>query len=169
MGRGCSVCNHPAREAIDAELVKAIAYRNIAGRFGGVSISSLSRHRDHVAAALVRIAARRKEHRSEAGPATALARVEELYLHARRVLERAETANQTAQELAAIREARGLVELLAKITGELKESQPVTVVNILQSSEFTAIAAAILEALAGHPELRARVSDRLLALEASNQ
>jgi hypothetical protein len=55
------------------------------------------------------------------------------------------------------------IELLARLIGELDEKPQV---NILVSPEWIAVRAAVLEALAPHPEARAAVAGRLLQLEA---
>ena len=64
----------------------------------------------------------------------------------------------------AIREARGNLELLAKLLGELDE-RPVT--NILIAPEWHQARAAMVEALADYPEARIAVAGALARLEAA--
>lgn len=54
MSRVCTICSHPEKSAIDAQLVDPdVSFRNIAERFS-VSIGSLSRHKaDHLPGTLV--------------------------------------------------------------------------------------------------------------------
>lgn len=46
MGRSCSVCADPGRQAVDEALLAGEPYRNIAQR-SGISLGALSRHRAH--------------------------------------------------------------------------------------------------------------------------
>ena len=62
-----------------------------------------------------------------------------------------------------MREARGNLELLAKLLGELDE-RPVT--NVMVSSEWVSVRTAMMEALSSHPEARVAVAERLKELEA---
>ena len=50
MPRECSICGHPERAEIDADLKRAVSFRRIAARFA-VSTGALQRHEgSHVAA-----------------------------------------------------------------------------------------------------------------------
>lgn len=162
MGRECTVCRHERREQVDAALVMGTAYRELASRHG-VSISALSRHnRDHVSVALARVSAEREK----AGAESALDRLERLYHRALRVLDAAEGEGKASLSLSAIKELRGLVEVLARITGELDESTKVQVVNVQTSQEWQTIRAALFDALAPFPRAAQAVTGRLLALGA---
>ena len=63
--------------------------------------------------------------------------------------------------IGAIREARSLIELLAKLTGQI-DHQPE--VNIVLSPQWLTIRVAILKALEPFPEARVAVGDRLLTV-----
>jgi hypothetical protein len=112
----------------------------------GVSKDAVRRHRAHISPALSRLVAEREE----AGPASALDRLESLYRQASEVLDAARAGGQASLSLAAIKELRGLVEVLAKITGELDE-RPVTVVNLAESAEWVQLRGLIMAALQPHP------------------
>jgi hypothetical protein len=62
----------------------------------------------------------------------------------------------------AIREARGNLELLAKLTQQL-DTRPT--LNLLVAPEWLTVRAVLLEALAAYPEARAAVAGRLIAPE----
>ena len=69
----------------------------------------------------------------------------------------------SSQALAAISQARGNLELLGKLAGELDERP---VVSVLVSAEWAAIRATIVEVLGSYPsEVRSAVSEALLELE----
>lgn len=163
MPRTCTVCSNEQREALDAALVMGTAYRELSSRYG-VSISALSRHRrDHVSAALAKVTAEREV----AGAESALDRIETLYRRALLVLDTAEGEGRASLSLAAIKELRGLVELLARLSGELDERAQVAVINVQSSQEWHEIRAALSQALGPYPAAAQAVSARLLALEAS--
>jgi hypothetical protein len=112
----------------------------------------------------VRVQERREARRAEQGPATALDRLEDLYGRAVTVLERAEDAGNTAQQLGAIREARGLVETIARVTGELREA-PAVAVNVLASPDVARLTVALMTALSPFPAARIAAAEALDDLE----
>ena len=82
-----------------------------------------------------------------------LDQVRDLRAGALAILGKAEEAGELSA-LAAIREARGDLELLAKLLGELDERP---VVNLSVSSEWLELRAVIVGALESHPEARGAV------------
>ena len=93
-----------------------------------------------------------------------LAEMKSLYHRMKGYLEAVETTENWQAIRAFHSEARHDLELLAKLLGELDERPQV---NILVSSpEWIAARAALLEALAPHPEARVAAAGRLLQLEA---
>lgn len=160
MPRACTVCAHADRDAIDEALVGGSPYLHVANDFG-VDRHAVGRHaKNHLPIILATVSAKLEERRAE----TLVDRIEGLYDRADRILTAAEGANQLHLSLGALRELRGIVELLGRATGELRDS-PQTVVNIIGSSEWQAIRAAVFEALQEHPQARAVVAGRLLAIE----
>jgi hypothetical protein len=88
-----------------------------------------------------------------------LDQVRELQDKALGILDKAEKAGELRTALSAIREARGNLELLAKLLGELDERP---VVNLTVSPEWLELRAVIVGALDLHPDARGAV---LRALE----
>ena len=154
MPRTCTICSHPDRKAIDAGLVGREAYRHIAGRFG-TSTGALQRHKsEHLPASLVR--AREAEEVTQAD--NLLDQVRSLQKKTLGILDRAEAAGDLRTALAGVREARGCLELLAKLSGELDERAQV---NILVAPEWIALRGNILTALETYPEARRAVAEAL--------
>jgi transposase-like protein len=134
MPRRCTVCDHPQRHGVDQALVTGAPYRSVARQFE-LSESSVYRHKiDHLP-------------------------VRHLQTHALDILERAERAGDLRTALAAISQARGNLELLGKLAGELDE-RPVVNLNI--SPEWLELRAVIVGALEPHPAAHGAV---LRALE----
>jgi hypothetical protein len=144
MPRRCTVCDHPQRQGIDEDLVTGAPYRSVAKRFG-LSESSVYRHKtEHLPAHLLK--AREVEEAARADDL--LDQVRHLQAHALDILERAERAGDLRTALAAISQARGNVELLGKLAGELDERP---VVNLNVSAEWLELRALIVGALEPHP------------------
>ena len=160
MPRRCTVCDHPERHSIDEALVSGAPYRSVAKRFE-LSESAVYRHKvEHLPAHLLK--AREVEEAARADDL--LEQVRHLQTHALDILERAEKSGDLRTALAAISQARGNLELLTKLLGELDERP---VVNVVLSAEWMAIRASILEALYPFPAAGAAVAESLLELEAS--
>jgi hypothetical protein len=168
MARSCSVCLHADREVIDRALVEGRSFRDVARQYGGTK-DSMSRHfKGHLSPALTRVAQRREERQSERGAESALDRLERLFAKAERVLDTAEQAGQTAQQLAAIREARAVVDTIARITGELRPESGGVTINLLSSPEIQKYIVVIREVFADQPERLAIVAERLALPEAGS-
>lgn len=125
--------------------MRQIAMRHAVGEY------AVSRHRDnHLSAALVAVV-RNSEGRKAR---TLLSRVEGIVTEAEGILTGAKETGKVSAALAAIRELRGLYELLGRLTGELKPDSAVTVVNVQQDPEWLAIRSRLIGALAPFPEAR---------------
>ncbi len=158
MSRRCTICTHKKRAEIDQALVARQPFRAIA-RQHSVSKDALIRHHDdHLPAALVQA-----QEATEAAQADALlAQVVGLKDRAISILDTAEAEDDLKAAIAAIREARGCVELLAKLAGQLKDAPTI---NLILMPEWRELQAAILAALGPHAEARLAVVSALSKLE----
>jgi transposase-like protein len=158
MPRRCTVCDHPESHSIDEALVSGESYRSVAKRFG-LSESAVYRHKaEHLPAHLLKA----KEIEEVAQADDLLEQVRSLQAHALDILERAEKTGDLRTALAAISQARGNLELLGKLAGELDERP---VVNLNVSSEWLELRAVIVGALEPHPAAHTAV---LRALESAS-
>ena len=156
MPRPCSVCGHPARQAIDKALVADTAFPALAALYR-VSEDALGRHKaNHLPATL----ARAQDAAEAAHADDLLGQVRNLRDKALGILKTAEDAGQLTVALAAIREARATLELLAEMEGEINR-QPV--INLLVMPEWLALRARIATALVPYPEARAALAEVLSA------
>ena len=155
MPRPCTICQHPDRAAIDAGLVGGEPNRRIAARYA-VTEQSVRRHRDgHIPATLADA-----QQAAEVADADALlAQVRDLQARALKILDRAEDAGDLRTALGAIREARGNLELLGRLAGELQDAPTV---NLYLSAEWLELRTTIITALEPYQEAREAV---LRALE----
>jgi hypothetical protein len=99
-----------------------------------------------------------KEAREATHADNLLNQVKDLQARALSILSQAERSGDLKTALLAIREARGCLELLGKLAGEL---QSAPTVNILVSPEWARIRTLILEALEPYPDARIAVSKAL--------
>jgi hypothetical protein len=90
-----------------------------------------------------------------------LANVCALQRRAESILRTSETAGDLKIALAAIRELRGVLEIMARMAGELRDTPNV---NLLISPEYQNLRQLIVEALAPYPEARRAVAQVLREL-----
>ena len=155
MPRRCTICASDRLDEIDRMLVEGrVSRRKIASKWG-VSEASLRRHAArHLPEALAAAA----EAARVANGDDLLDQVRDLQRRAVAILERAEEEGDHRVALAAIREARGCLELLGRLAGELQERQTV---NVLINPQWVEIRGAILLALKPHGEAREAVTRAL--------
>jgi hypothetical protein len=136
MPRTCTICAHPKRGDIDAAMLAGTSLRDIAGQYG-TSKSNLDRHRDHIPAALTKA----KAAAEVAAADTLLAQVIKhrddaawFVEQAREIVEEAREAKNTIAAIEAIksvaphlREAKGALELLGRVTGELQDKAAIQI------------------------------------------
>ena len=141
-------------------VARAASYRDIARQYS-VSKDAVSRHvKEHLPELLAK--AHEAEEAARAGELLDEAR--DLQARTLAILEAAERTRQHRTALSAIREARGNLELLAKLLGELDQRPQI---NLTLSAEWVRIRAVVLEALGPYSEARSAVAGRLLEVEAS--
>ena len=158
MPRACTVCTHPQREEINKALVRNEKFRYVAERYG-LSTTALHRHKaEHMPVALVKA----QEAADVAEADDLLSQVRYLQGKAMSILGKAEAAGDLRTALGAIREARGNLELLAKLMGELSDAPTV---NVLLSPEWVTVQGIIIRALEPHDEARQAVVAALAGVQ----
>ena len=153
-GGKSAVDGHPDQEAIERALVRRMPVRQIAEHFN-VSKSAIHRHAAKLPAKLAEAV---KKEDAQAHAESLVDRLEDLYGKAHAIIERAEKERRTKDALGAIKEARMVVETLAKITGELREG---TTINVFANSEWIEVRQVILTAVADYPEAKAALAEAL--------
>jgi len=146
MPRVCTVCNHPKREKIDKYLVEGEPYRSIAKQFS-LSDAAVYRHKSHLNGTLIK--AHEAQKITHAG--NLMEQITNLQSRALNILSKTEEAEDWRAATGAIREARGCLELLGKLAGELKEGQTV---NVIVSPQWVELRTTIIKALEPHPEAK---------------
>jgi len=151
MPRVCTICNHTDRQPIESALLKGDPLRGISALYR-VSEDALARHRDkHLPEKL----AQATQAAVLADANNLLDQVRNLQSRALTILSQAEQAGDLRTALQAIREARGNLELLARLVGELQDNQTV---NLLVSPDWLQLRNLILRALQDFPDARLSVA-----------
>lgn len=154
MPQVCTVCKHPDRAKIDAEIVGGTGNLTIAKRYH-LSKDAVRRHGEGHLPARLAMAAEAVE---VASADALLGQLERLRGDAERIKRKAERGRDFKTALAGVRELTRLVELAARLAGEL----PTANVNLVLSPEWTMLRTRLLAALLPYPEARVAVSRALL-------
>ena len=161
-GRRCSVCDHAEREAIDRAIIAAEGIAAISRHFA-VSQDAISRHRAaHLPRAVIQAGAEAVAEAEGLRGASLLDQAAELRDKAVKLLNSAERAGDLRTALAGVREARGCLELMAKLTGDLDAG---TTFNLTYAPALVSIQAAILGALDAYPDAKRAVAHALAQVE----
>ena len=117
MPRKCSICNHDRRREVEHALLRGESHRAVAQRFT-VSRGAVASHLREVE-----------------GGKSILLQLRELNLQAEQLKAKADRTGDYRTALAALREKTRLVELEARLTGELNEKPEVKIVNLSLDTE----------------------------------
>jgi hypothetical protein len=147
--RACTICSHEKRYEIEERLAtRQGTYRGIARTYG-VSEDAVSRHvaSGHVGHLLALAADAERAARAD----SLLDRIEALQSRTLAILEASEETNEHRTALAAIREARGNLELIGEVTRELDRAPTL---NLHLNPEWIELRTVIVGALDPHPDAR---------------
>jgi hypothetical protein len=121
----CRICNHDQRQEIERALFSGHSHHAISQQFS-VSRYVVAKHLAHVADAVKRA---REEMELEHGKSI-LNQLRELVSQARYLGLRAERAGDNRTALAAVRDVTRILELEARLTGELNEKAETKILNV---------------------------------------
>ena len=154
-GPPCSVCVDPRRDEIERALVSGQPDTRVSASFRELSADAIRRHREaHLPARLLKA----REVAEVAQADALLEQVRTLHRRALAILDASESAGDLRTALGGIREARGCLELLGRLEGEL---EPPTV-NLIVSPAFIELRSRLLRALEPFEEARRAVAAALI-------
>ena len=155
MPQQCRICTHPERTAIDQAIVGADPKRRIAAQYS-VKEQSVRRHAEaHLPARLVEAASAAEGVQAE----DLLQQVESLKDRALGILATAEDTGDLRTALSAIRETRAILDLLARLLGEIDNRPQVNV--LVASPEWQQLRSLILSSLEPFPKARQTIVNAL--------
>ncbi len=153
MPRKCTICEHEQKDEINTALLEGKPYRYLAERYG-TSATTLQRHKEHLPVKMVKA----QEAQEAVQADSLLEQVKELQRKAWELLNKAEAAGDLRTALQGVREAKGCLELLAKLQGELQQEGTI---NITLAPEWLELRTVILQALEPFPEAKLRLTEAL--------
>ncbi|GIK67709.1 MAG: hypothetical protein BroJett018_55030 [Chloroflexota bacterium] len=153
MAKPCTVCGHPAHTEIDQLLAAGTPHVEVARRFQ-LHERSVNRHAANHLPLTIREAAAKD---AAARDIDVLTEMKELHAKTKAILDTASKDKRLS--LAAIREARLNLELIAKLLGQI-ETAPT--VNVTVNSLWIEFRGVIMTALVPYPEARAALAAALL-------
>lgn len=157
-GRACTICSHPDREQIDRDLALERKTQAEVARLVGCHRSSVSRHvKNH----LLPTVGREVLGDPDLADLDVVSELKGLYARIKRHLDRAEEADNWRAIRAFHAEARQDLEFLARLLGQLQETQ----VNILIMPQWVNVRTALVDALAPYPEARTAAARALQEFE----
>src|SRR5207248_6320663 len=128
MARTCTICSHPKLVNIDRQLLRGDMLNGIAHRFH-VSPDAVGRHRRHMRTAMLKVQAAAEKQDLVYGQ-TLIEEVKAIKADAERLQLEAEGRRDIRAALQAIRERVGIVELQAKLMGEIQTGNRSVTVNL---------------------------------------
>jgi len=153
MARKCSVCISQDLNEINKALVASVSFREISRQFG-IDKSALSRHKkSHIPATLSKAEEAKELTRAN----NLIDEIERLRIKAERIGIKAEEKGDYRTALAGIRELTRIVEILAKMRGELQDQS----VNIVLNPQWIEIRSNILSALEDFPKAKMKLVEVL--------
>ena len=123
MPRTCSICSHERRSEIDQALIGGEAYRSIAKQYDASEAAMFRHKRGHLTEAMVRSKAAKEEVQSD----KLFDKLKQLHQATLTILKNAEEGGDPRLALQAVGRAGKLLELEARLLGELDESTKVAV------------------------------------------
>jgi len=158
MAQRCKICNHKKLDEINEKLIQTQNIAKIAEGYG-VSYDSLYRHaKNHLPSHLAK--AKRAEEAAHAD--NLLDQLNSLQAKALHLLEQAEKTMDFSTALRGVKEARGCIELLAKLQGQLAANQNINV-NIHLKETLERVVCVIQEEIQD-PVALSRISERLCSV-----
>ena len=137
MSRTCTICTHDRRDVMDKALLRGEQIAIVSRRFS-VSEDALGRHRKHAQLVIAKAAAVAEQHELAYGSAL-LAEIGRIRADAERLQRESELRRDVRGALRAIHERLAIVELEAKLSGQIETSQKNVTINLQAISPEEAV------------------------------
>ena len=137
MARSCSICTHHRRDSMDKLLLRGEQLKAVAVRYS-VSEDALGRHKRHMQIVIAK-AAGLVEQKDVAYGSALLAEISRIRSDAERLQLESERRQDLRGALRAIHERLAIVELEAKLSGQIDTSQKNVTINVQTISPEEAI------------------------------
>jgi hypothetical protein len=137
LARTCTICTHDRRDVMDKALLRGEQIAIVSRRFG-VSEDALGRHRKHAQTVIAKAAAVAEQNELAYGSAL-LAEIGRIRADAERLQRESELRRDVRGALRAIHERLAIVELEARLSGQIETSQKNLTINLQTISPEEAV------------------------------
>jgi len=137
VARTCTICHHHRRDSVDKALLRGEQLKAVARRYG-VSDDALGRHRKHMQTVIVKAAAL-VEQKDLAYGSALLVEIARIRADAERLQVESERRQDVRSALRAIHERLAVVELEAKLSGQIDTSPKNVTINLQAISPEEAV------------------------------
>jgi hypothetical protein len=159
--RTCTVCAHEDAVLINEALVVQGQSNRAITRQYALSKDAIRRHREHIPELLLKASQAMEVAEADA----LLDQVRDLQQHALDILDKAEEAGELRTALVAISQARGNLELLGKLAGELQQEGATNIrIALVEHPDYRRLEEIIFRALEHHHQARWDVAEALKEL-----
>ena len=156
MPRGCKICKNKQVKDIDKAIISGETLQKIADRFD-LHPSTISRHKNHIADKITKASIICDAQEG----ANVLQKVSGLLKKAHDLLDTAEQSGDIRTAIQAVRETRGCLELLARVSGEMAPEKLEIMIEPVVNTVVQVLRAEIHD-----PKTLQRIHDRLLTIDA---
>ena len=155
MARSCTICIHRNRDGMDRLLLRGEQLKSVARRYS-VSEDALGRHKKHMQVVIAK-AATSVEHKELAYGSALLVEIGRIRADAERLQLESERRQDVRGALRAIHERLAVVELEAKLSGQIETGQKSVTINVqtVSPDEAMEYARDVLEFFSERPKLEA--------------
>jgi hypothetical protein len=137
LARTCTICTHHRRDGMDKLLLRGEQVTLVARRYG-VSDDALGRHKKHMQMVIAKVAAL-AEQKDVAYGSALMAEISRIRADAERLQLESERRQDVRAALRAIHERLAVVELEAKLSGQIDTSQKNVTINVQAISTDEAV------------------------------
>jgi len=137
VARSCSVCTHHRRDSMDKQLLRGEQLKSVARHFS-VSEDALGRHKKHMQLVIAKAAAI-VDQKDVAYGSALIAEIGRIRADAERLQLESERRQDVRGALRAIHERLAVVELEAKLSGQIDTSQKNVTINVQTISPEEAV------------------------------
>jgi hypothetical protein len=159
MPLACKICSSASRAEIEELFLQGASHRELARNFKTFSRTTVYRHvQNHISHELSRLFNQRPE---EQPPALGSA-VLQLQGEARQLRDKAKQRGDLKTALMGVREEARLIELYARLTGQLQPKKPqITVDDVISDDHAQRIMDGLMERMLEDPQRRALIEQKL--------
>ena len=154
MSRRCAICTHEQRVAIEEDIIRGRSRPQIGQQYG-MSSTAVYRHEN---THMVKTLAASKKALEVATGDVLVGKLTQLQERTEIILDKCERDKNYRAALYAIQQLKGLIELCAKLAGELKTGSRV---SITVNSEWISLKTLIFETLREYPDAELALKEKL--------